>query len=217
MKETVKQIRQLQPDVMLRCRGIGNYGDYYTPEGFVPGAKENTNMPWMTIYPLGSSFSYDKNEKKYKGTAWIVKNLIDAVAKGGSFMVGIGPDGNGKFHPAAIEQLEATGKWLEINGKGIYNTRARKTWKEGGDIRYTRPKDSTRVFAYVLKWPGETLVLKALKAKVKAGSQIRMFGYPEPLKWKEKNGTLEIIIPANLQAPENRPCQYAWGFELEVE
>jgi hypothetical protein len=23
---------------MLRCRGIANYGDYFTPEGFVPGA-----------------------------------------------------------------------------------------------------------------------------------------------------------------------------------
>ena len=47
---------------MFRARGIGNYGDYYTPEGFVPGAKENTNMPWMVIYPLGDGFSYQPND-----------------------------------------------------------------------------------------------------------------------------------------------------------
>ena len=51
--------RKLQPNVMLRARGIGNYGDYYTPEGFVPGNPENTNMPWFVIYPLGRSFSYE--------------------------------------------------------------------------------------------------------------------------------------------------------------
>ena len=51
MRETVLELRKMQPDVMLRARGIGNYGDYYTPEGFVPGGKENTDMPWFVIYP----------------------------------------------------------------------------------------------------------------------------------------------------------------------
>jgi alpha-L-fucosidase len=35
-KATIKMIRRLQPNIMIRCRGIGNYGDYYTPEQFVP-------------------------------------------------------------------------------------------------------------------------------------------------------------------------------------
>jgi alpha-L-fucosidase len=35
LRETILHLRKLQPDVMLRGRGIGNYGDYYTPEGFV--------------------------------------------------------------------------------------------------------------------------------------------------------------------------------------
>src|SRR4029453_5666242 len=40
LRDPIKHIRTLQPDVMLRARGIGNYGDYYTPEGFVPGSRE---------------------------------------------------------------------------------------------------------------------------------------------------------------------------------
>ena len=98
---------------MLRARGIGNYGDYYTPEGFVPGNPENTNMPWFVIYPLGRSFSYESDPAQHKGGRWIVRNLIDAVAKGGGFMVGIGPDANGRFHPTAIENLREAGAWLE--------------------------------------------------------------------------------------------------------
>ena len=47
LRQTIFRIRELQPDVMIRARGIGNYGDYYTPEGFVPGSKSATAMPWM--------------------------------------------------------------------------------------------------------------------------------------------------------------------------
>ena len=81
LRRTLLQLRTLQPDVMLRARGIGNYGDYYTPEGFVPGSKENTDVPWMVIYPLGTVFSYDAEAKNYKGAAWIVRNVVDTVAK----------------------------------------------------------------------------------------------------------------------------------------
>jgi alpha-L-fucosidase len=212
MKETVKMMRRLQPDVMIRCRGIGNYGDYYTPEGFVPGAKENTNMPWMTIYPLASSFSYDRNGDKYKGTSWIIRNLIDAVAKGGCFMVGIGPDGTGKFHPKAIEQLEETGKWLKVNGEGIYGTRARDVWKEE-NIRFTRTKDNKTVFAFVEKWPGNELVIESVTPKKK--SKIYLLGYSKPLKWNGVNGKITIMIPEELQKDENRPCKYAYTFKIQ--
>lgn len=45
MRETILKMRELQPDVILRARGIENNGDYYTPEGFVPSSKESTKMP----------------------------------------------------------------------------------------------------------------------------------------------------------------------------
>ena len=140
--ETMIELRKIQPDVMFRARGIGNYGDYYTPEGFVPGAKENTNMPWMVIYPLGRGFSYQEHDH-YKGRRWIIANLIDAVAKGGNFMPAIGPDADGKFDPEAVREFEHTGEWLKINGEAIYATRPREgsLWREGDDIRFTRSKD----------------------------------------------------------------------------
>jgi alpha-L-fucosidase len=132
LRETIKTLRRIQPNVMLRARGIGNYGDYYTPEGFVPGNKANTDMPWFVIYPLARAFSYDPEGTRYKGGKWIIDNLVDAVAKGGRFMVGIGPDEKGQFHPKAIEDLKQAGEWLKINGQAIYGTRPRdgEDWRE---------------------------------------------------------------------------------------
>lgn len=212
IKSTIKQLRAIQPDVMFRARGIGNYGDYYTPEGFVPGDKENTNMPWMVIYPLASSFSYDNDANKYKGTKWIIDNLVDAVSKGGNFMVGLGPDGRGNFHPMAIEQLEQTGEWLKINGEGIYSTRPADEWREGKDIRFTSAKDQKSLYAFSLSWPGEKLELQTVKPK--KGSKIYMLGVNKPVKWKYKKDNLIILLPESLQNPDNRPCAHAWGFKI---
>jgi alpha-L-fucosidase len=64
---TVLHLRKLRPEVMFRARGIDNYGDYYTPEGFVPGEKSNTDTPWFVIYPFGRSFSYEAVVTNYKG------------------------------------------------------------------------------------------------------------------------------------------------------
>jgi alpha-L-fucosidase len=216
LRETILHLRKLQPDVMLRARGIGNYGDYYTPEGFVPGDKQNTEAPWFVIYPLGSSFSYERNAANYKGAAWVVRNLIDSAAKGGNFMVGIGPDGDGRFHPAAISQLKEVGEWLRVNGDGIYSTRARDGdhWAEGADIRFTRTKDHKTIYAFVLKWPGEKLLLRSVQPAADAG--IHMLGTDESLKWNQSGVGVEVQIPPGMQDESRRPCHFAWAFQIRA-
>jgi alpha-L-fucosidase len=212
-KKTIKMMRKLQPDVMLRARGIGNYGDYYQPEGFVPKGQEDSNMPWMSICLLGKLFAYDPVGENYKGTPWIVQNLVDCVAKGGSFMVCIGPDSNGKFHPTAVKQIEDVGKWLKVNGEGIYETRSRDIWKED-HLKFTRSKDHKIVYAFTEKFPEKELIVKSITPK--ADSKIYLLGDNKPLPWTTTDQGITITIPDELQKPENRPCEHAWGFRLEV-
>ncbi len=215
MRETILKMRSLQPDVMLRARGIGNYGDYYTPEGFVPSSKESTKMPWFVIYPLGSSFSYESDSTKYKGAKWIVDNLVDTTAKGGNFMVGVGPNAAGSFHPTAINQLREAGKWLRINGEGIYATRPRpgSLWTDGNNLRFTRSKDNRAVYCFALSWPGKALEITSFEPN--QISSVEMLGYPKKLdfRWDPARGSV-VSIPEDLQQVSNRPSDYAWGFRI---
>ena len=218
LRKTMLDLRQIQPDVMLRNRGIGNYGDYYTPEKVIPGSKTDSDKPWFYIYPLGTNFSFEPDAAKYKGTQWIVQNLADTVAKGGGLEIGVGPDAHGEFHPEALRQMKGAGAWLKVNGEAIYATRPREgtLWSEGDTVRYTRSKDRRFVYALLTEWPGTQVVLKAVQPRT--GSKVALLGSSESLQWKfnSAQGTT-ITIPENLQQTGNRPCEYAWSLRFETQ
>jgi alpha-L-fucosidase len=216
LRKTVLKLRELQPHVMLRNRGIGNYGDYYTPERVVPGGKEASDRPWFCIYPLGTDFSYEPDAAKHKGTQWIVENLVDTVAKGGGLMIGVGPSAFGEFHPEAIRQMRGAGTWLQVNGEAIYATRARGTaWSEGDTVRLTQSKDRRFVYAITTRWPGREMLLKSVRPR--DGSEVTLSGSNARLSWKfdSARGTT-IVLPENLQQPGNRPCEYAWSLKIDA-
>lgn len=216
LRKTTLELRRLQPDVMLRARGIGNYGDYYTPERAIPELRTLSEKPWFSIDPLGTDFSYDPVAGNYKGARWIVHTLVDTVAKGGGFMVGVGPDANGQFHPEAVRQMKDVGAWLKVNGEAIYATRAREgaRWSEGESIRFTRSKDRRFVFAILTSWPGDQITLKSVRPN--SASQVNLLGSPTNLEWRfdSAKGTI-ITFPESMRQPGNRPCDYAWALRFE--
>lgn len=210
-----KLARRLQPNILLRNRGIEDYGDYETPERVIPEDPRKVNRPWQVIYPCGDGFSYKKNDH-YKPREWVLASLIDIVAKGGNFQVGFGPDPNGRWPQEMIDRVAYVGDWLKVNGECIYATRPWNRWHEGKDIRFTRSKDGKYVYAISLKWPGSRLTLGSIKPR--EGSKIVMLGVKQPMAWRmdEKDG-LVIDIPESLQDEAGRPCKQAYAFRIEGE
>ena len=178
LKDMVENARSIQPNTLFRNRAIGKaYGDYYTPER----TTEDHDGNWMSIYPLGKNFDYDPNSANYKGAKWIIQNLVDIVARGGLFQIGIGPGPDGTFHPTAVQQIEDAGKWLEKNHECIYSTRSASVTHEQlngkNSIWYTRTKDCKYTYIMCKEWPGDALDVRKISADV--GSQITMLADPE--------------------------------------
>ena len=178
----------------------------------MPGSKANTTMPWMVIYPLAEGFSFDPVAAHYKGPQWIVHNIIDTAAKGGSFQVGVGPDALGRFHPTAVAQIKQVGVWMKTREAGIYATRSRAgdLWREGDSIRYTRSKDKRTVYCYALDWPGNSLRLTTVSRQREAGSPCSAIrsGAME-VRFSDRVGKGEM--PEAMASEARRPTDYAAG------
>ena len=211
LNDIAKMCRQLQPNLLMRNRGIGNYGDYETPEQTVPEDPTEVKRPWQVIYPCSSGFSYKKNDR-YRSQEWILENLIDIVAKGGNFQVGFGPDPQGKWPTEMIERVNYVGDWLKVNGESIYATRPWHRFHEGKDLRFTRSKDGRYVYVISLVWPGESLTTSLVKAK--PGSQVHLLGSDQALTWKQEGDLLSIAIPPSIA--DHKPCAQAYAFKIEV-
>ena len=210
-----KMVRWLQPEALFRHRGLGPYGDYQIPEHWVPGSGDDPRLqkPWQAIEQMGLRWAYQPNDT-YKSKEWILETLIDCVAKGGNFMLGVSPMANGKFPEETAEYLLWVGAWLKVNGEAIYATRPYKFYMQGDDICFTRSKDNKNVYAISLKWPGKTLSLKNVRAK--EGAKIHMLGVKDPLNWRnDPTEGLVIEIPDYLQDGDNRPCKHAYVFKIE--
>ena len=206
--------RSLQPNILLRNRGIGAYGDYETPEAAIPEDPTQIKRPWQVIYPCGSGFSY-KQHDTYKSREWVLESLIDVVAKGGNFQVGFGPDPKGKWPQEMIDRVSYVGDWLKVNQECIFATRPYRRYHEGKNLRFTRTKDKKYVYVISLKWPGETL--KTALVKAKEGSAIRMLGLDQDLTWHQDGDGLVIEMPKELQDESKRPCLQAYAFKVQSE
>jgi hypothetical protein len=124
-----------------------------------------------------------------------------------------------------------------VNGDAIYGTTCWVTAGEGptqmkktrefgfneqNDLRYTAQdirftvKDNN-IYAIVLDWPGETVLIKSLapKGNLWTGlypseiASITMLGDGKELKWEMTKEGLRI------ETPKKKPCDYAFVFKIE--
>jgi len=190
-------------------------GAIKTPELTIPG------MPipgaWETCMTMGIGWQYQPQNEHYKSGGELIRMLIQTRAKGGNFLLNVGPKPNGELPIEEEERLREIGLWMFVNSESIYGVRSWVITNEG-DIWFTKKKDSSAIYAIVESaqpWPRATwkdFVLHSVRATAKTeisvlGQNDKVVEYhpeinPKSTFHQEKDG-LHIRVMAAQRLQDN--------------
>ena len=147
MRRIATMAREHNRDLIIVDRSVGGrYENYKTPEQQIPDTL--LPYPWETCMSMGDSWSYVENDN-YKSTKQLIHMLVDIVAKGGNYLLNVGPDADGNIPQTAVERMKEIGVWMKNNGYAIYNTRPLYPYADGNK-RYTQSKDGKHKYEITL-------------------------------------------------------------------
>ena len=209
MDRIADMARQAQPGILVVDRAVGGPNENYrTPELKVPQTPQD--YPWETCMTMADQWSYKPGDN-YKSTHELIHMLIDIVAKGGNFLLNIGPDANGNFDEIADNRLTEIGQWMDINKEAIYKTQAVEPYKSN-NLCVTQKGDLT--YVYYLAENNESTLPEKLKVDfISKAAKVRLLGSDSIIDHNCKDGCLSISIPTGITTVP--PCQHAWVFEIK--
>ena len=208
MPRLAAMARQHQPGLIVVDRTVGGrYENYLTPEQQVP----DKPLPyvWETCMTMGDQWSY-KADDRYKSTRQLIHLLVNIVAKGGNFLLNVGPDPDGRLPEPALVRMKEIGEWMAVNGSALYGTRPTPPYKIGNAC-LTKKGDT--IFATVLATDGQQTPPKEITLPgIREVRAIQMLGTRTPVTWLVRDAGLVLQIPEAIRT--SPPCGHAWSFEL---
>ncbi len=135
---------ELQPDCVV-TRGAMETPEQNTPDEPMPG-------PWEACYTLGTQWQFKPTNEDYKSGTQLIEMLIEIRAKGGNFLLNIGPQPDGVIPFEQERRVRELALWMFINREAIYEIRPWHVIREG-DIWFTKAKDADTVYAILTKLP----------------------------------------------------------------
>jgi alpha-L-fucosidase len=197
--------------------------------------------PWQSETCIGAwhylRFLYEKPGEYggYQNPKEVIHWLIDTVSKNGTFILNVPGRPDGTIDSKEIAVLDGLTSWMEVNGEAIYETRPWKISGEGPnmikagsfqgesvnklgekDIRFTRNKANNVVYAIVLGWPADPILVRSLglSATTSPGkiTRVELLGTGANVDWKQQADALRVELPKNYRPK----TEYAAALKLSL-
>jgi len=218
------------PNVLVNYKGIKGAHGAGVHDLERASMRDATSHVWQTDTSISDySWGYADSDT-FKSPAALICMLVDNTSKNGVLMLNFGPKADGTVPEECHTRLLAMGKWLRANGEAIYSTRPWTVAEEGitelsanhkryaggpFDIRYTRSKDSTKIYATAMGLPGTKLTLQSTKVNGPTEQgKVTMLANGRQIPFS-LSPTKQLILDLSNITAENAGCEHAYSFRLE--
>lgn len=167
---------------------------------------------WQTDKSIGGWYWESNRTGDYKNAREVVHTLIDVVSKNGSLLLNVPLTTEGELEQVTVDMLTEIGRTLNIVGEAVFSTRPWDIYGEGPtsikdiaaltakDVRFTRNKDNTILYATIMGWPGAgaTVRIRTLNAsrfELRGLKSVSLAGSPDQLAFSQDAEALRITLP----------------------
>lgn len=194
VEELVAVVRKNQPNALVSGRAGHGLGDYQTL-GDMEIPNHNTEGLWETVDTTNDSWAYAWYDQNWKSPGEILHRLVATVARGGTYMLNVGPRGDGSVPERAARSLRQAGEWIQRYPQVIYNVEA-SPWGHAlpwGDVT----RRGNRLYLCVEKWPASgRLFLPGLKTDI-AAALLLQGDESAPIAFKKDSGWTILEVPCS--------------------
>lgn len=205
---------RLQPQCIISGRlGGGVQTDYMsTGDNVIPATVVTGD--WEVPATLNNTWGFKKNDHEWKSAETLTRLLFDISAKGGNYLLNVGPTAEGLIPQASLDILAKVGEWMKVNNECIYGTQASpfKTEFKWGNIT----QKSGKLYLGFFNWPSSGFYLEGLKNKVK---KVYLLSDKDqkPVHFKELYDKKTGHHRLNLHLPASAPDKVVSVVVVEIE
>ena len=207
--ELVDIVNKNQPNALVAGRaghGLGDYksfGDMNIPEENVPGL-------WESVDVTNDSWGYAWYDENWKSPKRLLTNVISTVARGGTYMLNVGPDPKGVVPEGAVSSLEKSGAWIKKYPQVLYKTGS-SPWGHALPWGDATVAADGKINLCIYKWPLDGILsVPGLKNKIKSANLL-VDGCAKKIKVTIQNSWTSFHLPAS------RPEKLISVIEVETE
>ncbi|MBS3776248.1 MAG: alpha-L-fucosidase [Bacteroidales bacterium] len=197
VEELISVVRKNQPDALISGRVGHNMGDYKTL-GDMEIPVENVEGMWETVDVTNDSWGYAWYDENWKSPEEILNRLVSTVSRGGTYMLNIGPKGDGSIPADPARSLRSAGEWIKKYPQVVYGT-GPSPWQHQlpwGDVTVK----SNRLYLAVYDWPLDgKIFLPGLETKITSAALLNG-ERKNPIEYSKEKGWICFQVP--YQRPE---------------
>jgi alpha-L-fucosidase len=146
-RQVFEMIKSLQPHAVVNDRV--RHGDFFTPERTLP--EDLSGYMFEACQSVSQRhWGYAERAPQYS-VPNLVENLVRVVARGGNFLLNVGPQPDGTVPGHQAERMRAVGDWLVVNGEAIFDAQSWPIATGSPDALAMRRGRS--VYLLLCRWP----------------------------------------------------------------